>query len=176
MSMTAIAPRRWRFKPPRIPDPLRPLFLGWLTRKSNLVRFAESELKLAGMFGEKSPYDGMLGKAVLQMVRQFSDEGHSGMSAGFTVSLFEKVARFQPLTPLTGEDDEWNEVGTGVFQNRRCSHVFKDETGTYDSQGRIFREPDGGCYQNRDSRVMITFPYTPTREYVDVPASEGGPR
>lgn len=137
---------------------------------SNLETFAKDELTRAGFFDEDGMYGGMLGDAVMKMIKTFSEEGHSGMSAGIAISAFEKVARFEPLTPLTGSDDEWNEVGPGVWQNRRCSHVFKDESGTYDSEGRIFREPDGHCFLNRDSRVPVTFPYVPKREYVDVPA------
>ena len=44
----------------------------------------------------------------------------------------------------------------------------------YDMDGRVFREPNGTCYTSRNSRVDITFPYTPTTEYVDVEAEAGG--
>ena len=165
--------RHWfpRFRMPRIPDPLRPLFLKWLTRDSNLVKHAERELRIAGLFDKDSDYAGLLGPAVLQMVRQFSDEGHSGYSAGLAVSLFQKVARFEPLTPLTGEASEWIDHGDGHLQNNRCSHVFKDgNEQAYDSTGIIFREPNGACYQGFGSRVPITFPYTPKTEYVDRPS------
>lgn len=141
---------------------------------SNLEKFAYDELTRAGLFDQDGDYGGMLGKAVMDMVKVFADEGHSGMSASIAIAAFEKVARFEPLTPLTGADDEWNEVCPGEFQNRRCPHVFKDATGAYDATGRIFREPSGACYQSRDSRVAITFPYTPKREYVDVPAKVNG--
>ncbi len=135
-----------------------------------LVEFAKSELQRAGFFDEDGPYGGMLGKAVLDMVRVFADEGHSGMSAGLAISAFERVARFEPLTPLTGEDDEWMHVHGSTYQNKRCSHVFKtDEDGAYDIDGRVFREPSGACFTSRDSRVPVTFPYVPKREYVDVP-------
>jgi hypothetical protein len=117
-----------------------------------------------------SDYGGMLGDAVIKMLEQFAEEGHSGMSASMAISLFERLARFEPLTPLTGDDDEWTEVVEGQWQNRRCSHVFKDADGrAYDSNGRVFREPDGICFTSRDSRVYIEFPYTPKVEYVDVP-------
>jgi hypothetical protein len=112
----------------------------------------------------------MLGDAVIKMLEQFAEEGHSGMSASMAISLFERLARFEPLTPLTGDDDEWTEVVEGQWQNRRCPHVFKDADGrAYDSNGRVFREPDGICFTSRDSRVYIEFPYTPKVEYVDVP-------
>ena len=104
-------------------------------------------------------------KALLNV---FDDEGHSGSSAPYTVRLFSKLALFEPIGPLTGADDEWMEIGAGKYQNKRCSHVFKDGDQAYDIQGKIFREPDGATYTSQDSHVPITFPYTPTTEYVDV--------
>jgi len=139
----------------------------------NLTRFARSELEAAGWFKPDSSYDGMLGPATMRLMEVFAAEGHSGMSAAIALALFSKVAAFEPLHPLTGADDEWNEVDTGVFQNRRCSHVFKDSEGPYDIEGRIFREPSGACYTSHESRVPVTFPYSPKREYVDVEASRG---
>lgn len=138
---------------------------------SNLVAYAESEMRRAGLFDEDSDYGGMLGPAVLKMIETFSGEAHSGMSAGLAISIFEKVARFEPLTPLTGDDDEWMEIGEGKFQNKRCSHVFKEDGRVYDIDGKVFREPNGSCFTSSDSHVDVTFPYTPTTEYVDVPAS-----
>lgn len=106
---------------------------------------------------------------VLELLEVFSRQGHSGSSAPYCVSMFKKLAMHEPLVPLSGDDAEWNEVGDGHWQNNRCSHVFKDADGrAYDSNGRVFREPNGCCYTNRDSRVYVTFPYTPTTEYVDV--------
>lgn len=139
---------------------------------SNLVDFAESEMRLAGLFDKDSDYGGMLGDAILKMIKVFSDEGHSGYSASMAISIFEKVARYEPLTPLTGADDEWTEVYDGCFQNRRCPHVFKENGEAYDSQGKVFREPSGACFTGFESRVPVTFPYTPKTEYVDVPAEK----
>lgn len=136
----------------------------------SLREFARDEMQRAGLFDKGSDYDGMMGEAVMKMIDVFADEGHSGFSANMAISIFNKVARYEPLTPLTGEDDEWTEYAHGRWQNKRCPHVFKDEDGdAYDSEGRIFREPSGACFTSRDSRVPVTFPYTPTREYVDVP-------
>ena len=144
---------------------------------SNLEMHAKKEMEIAGLFDKDSDYGGMLGDAVMKMIKVFADEGHSGFSAGMAVSVFEKVAKFEPLTPLTGADDEWMDIaeygdGSMCWQNIRCSHVFKDKDGAYDIDGRIFREPDGSCFTNFDSRVRVTFPYTPKREYVDVPSRD----
>jgi hypothetical protein len=69
---------------------------------------------------------------------------------------------FKPLTPLTGEDDEWNEVRTGVFQNKIYSAVFKDgkDGQAYNVEGKIFSDDEGKTwFTNRNSRVYIDFPY-----------------
>lgn len=134
---------------------------------SNLVRHAEVELAAAGLVGPDAQYEGMVAEAVLELVRVFAKHGHSGYSASIVRKVFAKVAGFEPLCPLTGADDEWCEVGDGLFQNKRCSHVFKENGIAYDSEGRIFRDPDGTTWQNRDSRVAVTFPYTPSAEIVD---------
>ena len=41
---------------------------------SNLVDYAERELKLAGLFDKDADYGGMLGHAVLKMVKLFAEE------------------------------------------------------------------------------------------------------
>ena len=150
---------------------------------SNLIKHAENELRLAGLFDKDSDYGGMIGEAVLNMVKQFSEEGHSGFSAQMAIKLFEKVANFEPITPLTGEANEWLEYMDGHYQNIRCSHVFKDgkDEKAYDSKGKIFYDwfvnEDGervkSCFTCQDSRVPVTFPYVPTRVYEERPAKQG---
>lgn len=136
---------------------------------SNLVNYAKSELALIGMTSDsKDEGNRMMYDHIIHMVEEFSNEGHSGFSASYAVKTLNKLLSFEPLTPLTGEDSEWEEVSFGLFQNKRCSHVFKDESGVYDSTGKVFVDPDGGSYTSRDSRVNITFPYTPRVEYVNV--------
>ena len=133
---------------------------------SNLVDHARTELEIAGLFRKDSLYGGDLGKAVLQLIRVFAKQGHSGQSAEVVTALFEKVARYEPLTPLTGEDAEWNEVEPGVFQNRRCSRIFRENGAAYDIQGKVFRDPDGSSYTCFESRVPVVFPYVPKTEHV----------
>ena len=105
-----------------------------------------------------------------RLLSVFGDEGHSGSSAPYAVGLFRKLALFEPLGPLTGEDWEWVEVRDGVFQNIRCSRVFKENGQAYDVEGKVFEEPDGARYTSRDSRINVTFPYTPKTEVVKVSA------
>lgn len=142
-----------------------------LAGDSNMVAYARNELPADG--GDEMQRE--MNRGLLQLVAVFAIQGHSGFSASYATAVLEKLLRFQPLGPLTGADDEWIDHGDGVFQNRRCSHVFKQPDRfngqAYDLDGRVFREPNGCCFTSRDSLVPITFPYTPKTEYVDVPAS-----
>jgi hypothetical protein len=143
---------------------------------SNLNKHAIAEFKAAGWLDDTGAYidemQGAICEHVLDLLRVFADEGHSGSTAPYTVNMFKKLAMFEPLVPLSGEDWEWTEVSDGVFQNKRCSRVFKQADRfngqPYDLDGRVFREPNGSCYTSKDSMVPITFPYTPKTEYVDV--------
>lgn len=138
---------------------------------SNLVTFAERELDLIGMKDEEG-MNGMMRKHLLHMVDEFSNEGHSGFSASYAISCLKRLLTYKPLSPLTGEDDEWTEVsehmGHKCYQNKRYSAVFKDETGAYNIEGKVFWEwatnsETGEKFKSyftaRDSRVYITFPY-----------------
>jgi len=143
--------------------------------ESCTVRKAMRELAYAGYTPLDQPQengpDKWVQENVLELLRVFSAQGHSGFSAPVVVDMFKKLAMQEPLTPLTGNDDEWNYVGDDTWQNMRASHVFKTGDGAaYDIEGKIFREPSGACYTSRDSFVDIEFPYTPKREYIDVPA------
>lgn len=139
-------------------------------KPDNLMAHAQRELPPA----KGDDMQAEMNRGLLELVLVFSTHGHSGFSAGYACSALEKLLRFQPLGPLTGEPDEWFDHGDGVLQNIRCSHVFKQPDRfngqAYDIAGRIFREPSGACYTSSDSFVPITFPYTPKREYVEVPA------
>lgn len=138
-------------------------------KPSSLLAHAERELG--------TPDDDMnrlMAQQLKELVLVFSTHGHSGFSAGCARGALDLLLAYKPLRPLTGEPSEWNEVGPGVFQNNRCSRVFKDVSQyggrAYDIEGRVFREPSGACYTSGESRVLVTFPYTPTTEYVEVEA------
>lgn len=144
---------------------------------SQTVRYAQRELAAVGYTPLDQPQENgpnkWIQECVLELLDVFSQQGHSGSSAPYCVEMFRKLALCEPLGPLSGEAAEWNEVGDGVWQNNRCSHVFKGADGrAYDINGRIFVEPNGCSYTNQDSHVYVTFPYTPTRECVAVMANE----
>lgn len=137
-----------------------------------LVKFAKRELALLRSSDEPDEMQDVIEKHVLDIVQMFADAGHSGSSANYTINILEKVLRFEPVTPLTGADDEWTDLdydGDMKAQNKRCGHVFKRADGTtYDSEAIIFQHQDGTCFTSGNSRKNITFPYRPSREYVKV--------
>lgn len=148
---------------------------------NNYQKHAMTEFRAAGWTDESGKFNDemqeMICNHVMKLLEVFADEGHSGFSAPYAINLFSKLAKFEPIGPLTGEDWEWVNVseqsGYTLWQNKRCSHVFKDENGAYDIDGIVFYDnhvdESGITYKayftSRESRVPVTFPYTPTTEY-----------
>ena len=152
---------------------------------NNYEKHAWIEFRAAGWIDENNKFNDemqeLICKHVLKLLEVFDEEGHSGSSAPYAINLFEKLAKFEPVAPLTGEDWEWANVSeyggrnNGIlYQNKRCGHVFKDDDGAYDMDGVIFwewftdketGEKFKSYFTGRESRVPVTFPYTPKREY-----------
>jgi len=138
--------------------------------ESNAYSYACRELALIGM--EEDTADEMnkaMRDHLMEMLRVFHKEGHSGFSANYASNMFNKLSRFEVLSPLTGEDDEWTQIETNTWQNKRAFNVFKGaDQVPYQMDYYIFRDEDGGCCTNSDSRKTIeSFPYTPSHEYID---------
>jgi hypothetical protein len=92
----------------------------------SLLDHAKYELQFNGFLDKDSDYNGMIGEAVLELIETFSKQGHSGMSAGIVRSIFNELADYKPLGGISGEDNEWKEVSSNLYQNKRLSGVFKD--------------------------------------------------
>jgi hypothetical protein len=141
---------------------------------TNIKTYAIDELVRIGMYGSGDEMNDAMCEHILKMVDVFAEEGHSGFSANYAISILQKLLRFEPLSPLTGEDDEWSCVSEycegETYQNKRLSSVFKKGKNgqAYDINGKVFVEPDDVSYTSRDSRVYIEFPYVPHTEYVKV--------
>lgn len=146
---------------------------------SNLVSHAFREFVAAKWCDENGKFNDemqhLMCDQVIELLTIFGEHGHSGSSAPYAIDLFSKLAKFEPIAPLTGEDWEWADVDH-CYQNKRASHVFKDYDGNcYDINGKIFwewaksydtGEPFKAYYTCGESHVPVTFPYTPKTEYV----------
>ena len=154
----------------------------------SLKQHAQLELELAGFFDKDSDYGGMVGDAVMELIKVFANQGHSGMSAGIVSSLFNKLAKYEPLQPVTGRDEEWVEAfndsnGQPVLQNKRCSAMFKHADGrvTYNDAiikrclngtswtGPLFLTKEDSINNVNQIKVEVKeFPFTPRTFYIDV--------
>ena len=103
---------------------------------------------------------------VLQLLKVFANQGHSGFSAPYILDLFRDCALFRPLTPLTGEDDEWVAIDEDdnpdhPEENIRDYGVFRknhDNKTAYYIDGIYFKEPGGGYFSCKESAIPVTFP------------------
>jgi hypothetical protein len=147
-----------------------------------LIEHAKHELDLIGMHDtpDGDEMNISMRRHILHMVSEFAKEGHSGFSGAYAINLLTQLLKLQPLTELTGEDSEWEDRtimnnGLPLFQNKRCSRVFKDSSGAYDIEAIQFYSDkigeDGQPYREHfttaDSKVAITFPYMPRTQRVE---------
>mgnify|MGYP003704962879 CR=1 FL=1 len=141
---------------------------------NNFEKHAIEEFKAVGWVNADGHYkddmQGMICENVLQLLNVFSEQGHSGSSAAYALKMFERLVEFKCIGPLTGADSEWADTGHDVYQNKRCSSVFKDKkTGEcYDIDGKVFwewyideetGEHRKSYFTSRDSKIPVTFPY-----------------
>jgi len=128
---------------------------------------------------------------IREILKIASDEGHSGFSASFYASVLSNTIKnaltFNPLSPLTGEDSEWNNLdnalgGKEMYQNNRLSAVFKDgKNGQayYIDAIRFQGEDEYDCFSGsikdfRTNKVLNSrqyiksFPFTPKNFSIDV--------
>lgn len=104
--------------------------------ESTVIKHARRELDAVGLLDPDSDYDGMLGQAVMDLIRVFSEQGHSGYSASATIELFHELAQFKNISPLTDRPEEWEEIHDGIasepdplWQSRRRSEAFSHDGG-----------------------------------------------
>jgi hypothetical protein len=139
---------------------------------TNLIEYAKTELEKLGL-GEQNSKDiddlwnTAMSQDVLELLEVFSRQGHSGSSRSQVLNLFSQLALYSPLSPLNGEDSEWVQVDENLYQNKRASHVFKnDKDEAWDIQGKVFEDKEGHHFTNQSSLTLIQFPYFPKTEYV----------
>jgi len=117
----------------------------------SLLEHAKSEIELLKRYYESDKdgddYDGMLDECLLSIVELIAAQGHSGGSIGTLAYRLDRLLKFKPLTALSGNDDEWLDVGSGMFQNKRMSSIFKNNVKAYDIDNNSISE--------------IKFPYYP---------------
>ena len=108
-------------------------YIRYYNRNSVFVRRANSEYKIAWPNMDSDKEDEGMQRYMCDQVNDLlyllSSQGDSGSSIGYKINLFDRLAKFQTLSPLTFKDDEFGDnlsISGGDFrQNIRNSAVFK---------------------------------------------------
>lgn len=150
----------------------------WAKHELNLAR--ENEIAQCKKDPDYEPGDEQYGlmfyDAAEQLLDVFEEQNHSGYSATAVCSIFERLVKGKPLTPITDEDDQWREAysakGDPVkrYKHKRMSSLFKyvDPNGTvsYNDLGRAQAyDPKNGLFSTRliddiaNEYFPIKFPY-----------------
>jgi hypothetical protein len=173
---------------------------------SNTRKFAERELDVlvkSNTDPENRPIIEEFIPEILALCEKFGNSGQSGGSAPFTAgalsSAIKKLCLQEPICPITGLDEEWADVsgygdGDPMWQNVRCSALFKDKNGEVSYTDAIIKKTQkGSCwsgsfwlskkdYLTGDRNLMMRcnqyvkgFPFTPKTFYIDVIEEEVAP-
>jgi hypothetical protein len=103
----------------------------------SLIEHAERELAVAGYNdSDVDGYDTAIYNAVMDIVRLFASQGHSGFSAAAVRGLVNILLSFDTLGPLTNNPEEWRFIPEemsgepdGLWQNIRKSSAFSSDAG-----------------------------------------------
>ena len=101
---------------------------------SRLVEHAEYEMRKAGLYDGDADYGGMIPEAVMALVKTHAEQGHSGGSHYLVLEIFNQVANYKTLTPLSSDPDEWFKhdyqvAGENCWQSKRQPSVFSQDGG-----------------------------------------------
>lgn len=129
----------------------------------DLVEYAKNELRLCKNSSEY--FQQQLDNNIISIIELFEKQGHltwvrlglpTSSTASYTIARLIRLLDFKPLTPLTGDENEWQPCMSGeTEQNKRCFSVFrknKDNKTAYYNNAKVF--------SNTNSIVNITFPFT----------------
>lgn len=121
----------------------------WAKNELKLAR--ENEVKECKKEGDYQPgnedYGLMCYDDAEKLFDIFNEQGHTGYSAMAICSIFERLVKGKPLTPVTDEEDQWRmaysleSTPEKRYQHKRMSglfkHVKKDGTVFYYDIGRV---------------------------------------
>jgi hypothetical protein len=128
---------------------------------------------------------------ILALCEAFGKSGQSGGSAPMTASAISQAVKHlmlqEPICPVTGIDEEWvnvrevSEEDEMMYQNKRCSALFKSKSGKcwyvdaivwkgeeeYDTfTGRVYI--DDKNFELIGSSQYVKLPFKPKTFYIDV--------
>lgn len=134
---------------------------------------------------------------ILALCEKFGLSGQSGGSAPYTASAItqaiKKLLLQEPICPISGTDEEWvnvretSEEDEMMYQNKRCSALFKSKSGKCWYVDAIVKKTESGsCWSGSfwlskedylagdrskmvgSSQYVKSFPFEPKTFYIDV--------
>ena len=112
--------------------------------------------------------------SALKAYESLCEDGHSGMSIGFTKQILNRLIDGKVLTPIEDTPDIWNQISENEYQCKRMSSLFKrvDENGNVSYSDNNYAigvdtGNDGLAYHSGlvnkyvYSKYPITMPYYP---------------
>lgn len=124
----------------------------------SIISRAQEELRRINFGKEDSA-------VMIDILERFFKRWDSGGAVWAAAPVLQRLIAGKCLSPLTGNPDEWREVGEGVFQNRRVSSVFKDPRFHGGNLAYDIDNPAG-------MHEPITFPYSPEEAKIPSPVIE----
>lgn len=148
---------------------------GWAEREVKIA--CERERKTSGTTEGEWDYGCACYESALKAFKSLAEDGHSGMSFGFTKNILIRLMENKPLTPIEDTEENWNSLreygDTKKYQCVRMSSLFKDinddGTVTYSDVDRVVCiDINGGVSYTSglvrgiiDEMFPITMPYNP---------------
>lgn len=124
----------------------------------SIIEIAETEL-------DRAKFDPADKLVLLTILKLFFRQWDSGGAVWAMAPVLMRLIAGQPLTPLTGNDDEWmdrSDINDGdpLWQNIRAPSVFKNKERAWDNDG------------DKPQHQHITFPYDPVTKLPASPVVE----
>ncbi len=124
---------------------INPIVLQKVISESNLCKHAIREFSIANF--DKDSYASMFAKDVMELLAVLSYQGHTNHSISYALKLFNSLAKYEVLTPLTLSDDEFEKDSKDPTcnsrQNLRKSSIFKKADGTIIDIDAFTKMPTG---------------------------------
>lgn len=163
---------------------------------SYLGNWAENEIRIAcereraGAPEDEWDYGVACYESAYKAFKSLMNDGHSGMSIGFTKNILNRLIDGKPLTPIEDVPEVWDERGAykeGVLEHYQCKRmsslfkdVYHDGTVKYSDIGRHYCVDTNKSYTyysglvNRIIEEMypITMPYMPPTKPMAVYAED----
>ncbi len=120
---------------------------------------------------------------IITLVEKFRESGQSGSTSSYVASAIsetiKKLMLYQPICGLIGNDEEWSVIQFDLFQNKRCTALFKNPiTKKCNYLGAIVWKDEnsftGSVYKDKinfeliTSSQFVTFPFQPKTFYIEV--------